>query len=621
MKKNYILIYTTLLLLMSNCVSTEGTLGSADYNQRQKIRDPHYTIKRKPVGTTLVVIGGLAGGIVGSQQDIVSYYDGTERKSMTAGNMAVGALIGLGTTTLLSKIFKLNYNSTKPVNTEPEIKDWLKKKNIRLNDYQIISRSYGATYIIPNRMESNYSVNNLQDVRDFKEAFPNSTSSNRNRMLDKAINNLNRKDLPALARIYPTRNSDIGMRYLQLSSSNSELAEVGKHFPALKDKATRQAYLKVYTIGTAKKFKQYFPYATDYHNQIIDNLHTGIPKRDLESLIKLFPNASSISKAKNHLAKVNAKIKREIENGTFTGNASHKFWNGTYDGYIKNGKKHGYGTMNYNNGKKYKGDWKYGKENGQGTLYYASNDKYKRSKYEGQFNSGNRQGEGTLYWKSGTYYKGDFENDVINGFGEQHWTGDGWYKGQWKDGEKHGSGEYRDAGGYGAYRYKGVWKEGKREGQFKVTRWTGNDLIGKNEYFAYVEYKNGVEISRSVIKDDFSKPSNSYSYNNSGYDNNKKENNQPKNTGGYSKEDLRNGNVNVPNYRKGKQIEGQYTLMKEYVLWNINFDGGVSGTLYKEKETGKYFISAGDFRIYYRDEGTTIKALYIHRKHNVVMKK
>ncbi len=65
----------------------------------------------------------------------------------------------------------------------------------------------------------------------------------------------------------------------------------------------------------------------------------------------------------------------------------HLFWksytDGKYEGELKNGKFHGYGTENYPNGNKYVGEFKNGKHHGSGTVNYHDG-----VKYEGEWMDG-----------------------------------------------------------------------------------------------------------------------------------------------------------------------------------------------------------------------------------------
>ncbi len=64
-----------------------------------------------------------------------------------------------------------------------------------------------------------------------------------------------------------------------------------------------------------------------------------------------------------------------------------------YVGGLKNGVKHGQGTMTWPNGDKYVGEWKNNKFNGYGTMYWGDG-----RKYIGEWKNGQRNGKGTMTW-------------------------------------------------------------------------------------------------------------------------------------------------------------------------------------------------------------------------------
>ena len=95
----------------------------------------------------------------------------------------------------------------------------------------------------------------------------------------------------------------------------------------------------------------------------------------------------------NFLLRVNC-IKEETDN------------DGKYVGQINmEAKRHGQGTYDWNDGRKYVGEWKDGERTGQGTLSWANGDKY-----VGQFLNGKRTGQGTYYWADGSSWTGEFLN-------------------------------------------------------------------------------------------------------------------------------------------------------------------------------------------------------------------
>jgi len=69
------------------------------------------------------------------------------------------------------------------------------------------------------------------------------------------------------------------------------------------------------------------------------------------------------------------------------------------DGFFEDRQPNGQGTITYQNGRKYVGEWKDGKKNGQGTTTYPD-----RSKYVGEYKDDKRW-NGTQYDKNGNITK------------------------------------------------------------------------------------------------------------------------------------------------------------------------------------------------------------------------
>ncbi len=127
--------------------------------------------------------------------------------------------------------------------------------------------------------------------------------------------------------------------------------------------------------------------------------------------------------------------------------------NSKYEGYVKNGKKHGEGTLSFKNGDKYIGRWREDKKHGQGTYIYADGDKY-----AGQWQNGNMHGEGTYFFKSGNKFTGQWQEDKKHGPGTYFFkNGDQW-KGSYVNNKKHGRGVYAWASGESQ---EEVWENGK----------------------------------------------------------------------------------------------------------------------------------------------------------------
>jgi hypothetical protein len=92
----------------------------------------------------------------------------------------------------------------------------------------------------------------------------------------------------------------------------------------------------------------------------------------------------------------------------------------------------GKGTITYNNGNTYTGDWVAGKYNGQGTFSRKDGMSYTGAWLNGKYN-----GQGTYTWPNGNTYTGNFQNNLRNGDGKFYNAETKTTTQQtWKDGEK-----------------------------------------------------------------------------------------------------------------------------------------------------------------------------------------
>jgi len=124
-----------------------------------------------------------------------------------------------------------------------------------------------------------------------------------------------------------------------------------------------------------------------------------------------------------------------------------------YVGNFFNGRRHGYGILQWKDGCVYAGEWASDTQNGWGKLRFGERDVLNRESYEGEWLDGKRSGKGILYYRSGDRYEGEWKDDKYHGKGEFVWYGES------------GSMKYK-------YHYIGEWVDGRRRedvGSFKVT--------------------------------------------------------------------------------------------------------------------------------------------------------
>ena len=124
----------------------------------------------------------------------------------------------------------------------------------------------------------------------------------------------------------------------------------------------------------------------------------------------------------------------------------------TYRGDFKDGLKSGEGTLNYNNGDFYTGQWAMDKPNGFGIFVSQT-----EGTYTGTFVNGLRDGSGRMIYTNGDLYDGGWRRDLFHDKGSLICANGGMdrYDGRWENGKKCGK---------GICIYRGL---GKLEGEFK----------------------------------------------------------------------------------------------------------------------------------------------------------
>ncbi|KAM9773731.1 radial spoke head 10 homolog B [Syngnathus typhle] len=165
----------------------------------------------------------------------------------------------------------------------------------------------------------------------------------------------------------------------------------------------------------------------------------------------------------------------DVCNGVRHGNGTHKSGNAIYKGQWNHSKRHGKGTVYYNQEETswYKGNWVMNKREGWGVRRYPSG-----NIYFGEWKHNLRNGEGTMRWLNlGQLYIGNWHDGVQQGHGTHVWlmkrTEPGaefrlsnQYTGNFFLGLRHGPGTFYYAGGA---IYEGGWQNNKKHGKGKVT--------------------------------------------------------------------------------------------------------------------------------------------------------
>lgn len=135
---------------------------------------------------------------------------------------------------------------------------------------------------------------------------------------------------------------------------------------------------------------------------------------------------------------------------------------GRYVGEVDptNGLRCGKGTLTYNSGNVYDGEWRDGAANGIGEKRYANGDVYR-----GCWVDGKRSGRGGYLYARGDYFEGMYADDEPNGYGVLQTVNGDRYAGHWKDGKKDGKGRETLHDGR---LFIGHWKAGHKQGRGKL---------------------------------------------------------------------------------------------------------------------------------------------------------
>ena len=145
---------------------------------------------------------------------------------------------------------------------------------------------------------------------------------------------------------------------------------------------------------------------------------------------------------------------------------------GVYTGDLRKGEPHTrYGTMTYDDGRRYEGSWINGRYHGKGHSYFASGDFY-----TGDYKSDHMHGQGTYCWHDGRAYSGEFCEDEREGHGVYAWPDGSTFTGSFVEGQMHGSGIHDSVCGT---RYEGEFRRGQRHGCGCLTHDDGRRYKGQ----------------------------------------------------------------------------------------------------------------------------------------------
>ncbi|XP_059717436.1 radial spoke head 10 homolog B-like [Haemorhous mexicanus] len=189
-------------------------------------------------------------------------------------------------------------------------------------------------------------------------------------------------------------------------------------------------------------------------------------------------------------------------------------WNdgSVYEGSIQDGLRHGYGVFRSGTHPiSYIGYWCNGKRHGKGTIYY---DQEQTSWYAGDWVNNVREGWGFRRYRSGNTYFGQWKKNLRHGHGKMIWLTDNQeYEGEWECGLQHGSGIHSwllkrmETSKYSLWNeYSGDFVKGERHGHGTFlysdgTVYSGEWVHNKKHGKGIFVFKNGLSFEGEFIND------------------------------------------------------------------------------------------------------------------------
>lgn len=297
--KKYLSILIAFTLILTSCVTYKADSDYAsypDYNQRVNVTGAHYDGVLNPLGVTSIAASTVAGGYLGYQSNLIKYNSGTEQVTSKIGNAAIGAVVGFGASYFLNRL--LGWGKTKSVTNTSE---WIQKAN---KNFLLVSGYSGNFTVIPKDADRNYSIQNIQDGRDFTQVFSGSSYSDKT--FNTGVYNLSRNDLPSLITLFPnTQSLSLAKnKYITTSPSYSEIVKATQLYPDLKNDYEKNFLSLVSVYDNAADFKSRFPKpSSSSFDQIVIRLTPKLNRDELPKLITLFEQEPSVSKTKEEYIK------------------------------------------------------------------------------------------------------------------------------------------------------------------------------------------------------------------------------------------------------------------------------------------------------------------------------
>lgn len=271
-----------ILFLGTSCASLRpiGQCSKPDYNGRIHVSGMGYQKRPNAIGLTVGFGLPAAGAVAGYYSGLVMKQTDEGRVADPLGGAVFGALVGTGLTYVSNLIAE--YGETRGTS---DAASWARKLK---GDYILLSEGNNyAVFIVPSA-ETNFTVKNVSDLRDFAKAFPNSLYTDS--VFDQGLSVVKRNELPWMIETFPMCRS-VGkakQRYVQESTNFKELNEALARYPVVSN--TSDLYqARIHDAKDALEYYRMFPNAKKDKSVILKAFESGQNKLDdVEKLYRLF---------------------------------------------------------------------------------------------------------------------------------------------------------------------------------------------------------------------------------------------------------------------------------------------------------------------------------------------
>jgi OOP family OmpA-OmpF porin len=238
------------------------------------------------LGWTTIVAATAGGAFGGYASDAALRWDGWERpeREIPLGNAAIGAVAGFWSSLCLTYLV----GGGTPAVTRENEELWVRKLDDDLLLVPTASGSPSATGIRTIRRDADerFTIRSIADAELFRATFPESPFTDR--VVGRAVTELDRRDLPRLAELFAGTPSSLmaQARFVSLSDSLEEAIGLSERYPDVADVARTRAAGLVRSIEQVRRYREAFPHATADSIALV--MAGAIDRRDLPKLADVF---------------------------------------------------------------------------------------------------------------------------------------------------------------------------------------------------------------------------------------------------------------------------------------------------------------------------------------------